>query len=81
MRSSIWPFSVPGGTISIYANDRGAPFNLDVRRNMGINAGYQFVVLYTVGWDRIAAGAADINQAIEGGAFGAGAQAGLPLHR
>jgi NADPH:quinone reductase len=71
----------PRGTISIYANDGGAPFNLDVRRNMGLNARYQFVLLYTVGWDRIAAAAADINQAIEDGAFAVGEHAGLPLHR
>jgi NADPH2:quinone reductase len=71
----------PRGTISIYANDGGAGFNLDVRRNMGLNARYQFVLLYTVGWDRIVAAAADINQAIEDGAFRVGEQAGLPLHR
>jgi NADPH2:quinone reductase len=34
-----------------------------------------------VGWDRIAAAAADINQAIEGGAFRVDERAGLPLHR
>jgi NADPH:quinone reductase len=71
----------PRGTISIYANDGGAPFDLDVRRNMGLNARYQFVLLYTVGWDRIAAAATDINQAIEDGALRVGEQAGLPLHR
>jgi NADPH2:quinone reductase len=71
----------PRGTISIYANDGGAPFSPDVRRNMGLNARYQFVLLYTVGWDRITAAAADINHAIEGGAFRVGDQAGLPLHR
>jgi NADPH2:quinone reductase len=71
----------PRGTISIYANDGGGPFNLDVRQNMGLNARYQFVLLYTVGWDRIAAAAAAINQAIEDGAFHIGEQAGLPLHR
>jgi NADPH2:quinone reductase len=71
----------PRGTISIYANDGGVPLNLDVRRNMGLNARYQFVLLYTVGWDRIAAAAADINQAIEDGAFRVGEQAGLPLRR
>jgi NADPH2:quinone reductase len=69
------------GTISIYANDGNTPFNLDVRRNMGLNARYQFVLLYTVGWDRIAAAAADINEAIEAGAFRVGEEAGVPLHR
>src|SRR5262249_20214016 len=71
----------PRGTISIYANDGGAPFTFDIRRNMGLNARYQFVLLYTVGWDRIDAAAADINQAIEDGAFRVGEAAGLPLHR
>jgi NADPH2:quinone reductase len=71
----------PRGTISIYANDGSAPFNLDVRRNMGLNCRYQFVLLYTVGWELISAAAADINQAIEDGAFRVGEDAGLPLHR
>jgi NADPH:quinone reductase len=70
----------PRGTISIYANDGGAPFNLDVRRNMGLNTRYQFVLLYTVGCDRITAAAADLNQAIEDGAFRVGEHGGLPLH-
>ena len=69
------------GTISIYANDGGAPFNVDVRRNMGLNTRYQFVLVYTVGWERIAAAAADINAAIEDGALRVGEQSGLPLHR
>jgi NADPH2:quinone reductase len=71
----------PRGTIAIYANDGGAPFNLDVRRNMGLNSRYQFVLLYTVGWERIAAAAADVNQAIEDGGLRVGESAGLPLHR
>jgi NADPH2:quinone reductase len=48
---------------------------------MSLNARYQFVLLYTVGWELITAAAADINQAIEDGAFRVGQQAGLPLHR
>src|SRR5262245_37076976 len=71
----------PRGTISIYANDGGKPLELDVRQNMGLNARYQFVLLYTVGWDRITAAAEDINQAIGDGAFRVGEQAGVPLHR
>jgi NADPH2:quinone reductase len=71
----------PRGTISIYADDGGAPLNLDVRRNMGLNSRYQFVLVYTVGWERIAAAAADVNRAIEDGAFRVGEHAGLPLHR
>ena len=71
----------PRGTISIYANDGGVPFNVDVRRNMTLNTRYQFVLLYTVGWERIRAAAADINEAIEAGKFNVGERAGLPLHR
>jgi NADPH2:quinone reductase len=70
----------PRGTISIYANDGGIPFSPDVRRNMGLNARYQFVLLYTVGWDRIAAAAEDIDNAVAEGAFRVGEDAGLPLH-
>jgi NADPH2:quinone reductase len=71
----------PRGTIAIYAVEGGGPFTPDVARSMGLNARYQFVLLYTVGWDQIAAAAADINCAIEDGAFGVGEQHGLPLHR
>jgi NADPH:quinone reductase len=71
----------PRGTISIYANDGGVPFTVDVRSNMGLNSRYQFVLLYTVGWDLITAAAADINRAIEDGAYKVGEEAGLPLHR
>jgi NADPH:quinone reductase len=70
----------PLGTISIYANNGGAAFSPDVRRNMGLNTRYQFILVYTVGWDRIAAAAEDINNAIEDGAFHVGEQSGLPLH-
>jgi NADPH2:quinone reductase len=71
----------PRGTIAIYANDGGIPFAPDVRTNMGLNSRYQFVLLYTVGWDRIANAAADLNQAIADGAFRVGEEAGLPIHR
>jgi NADPH:quinone reductase len=71
----------PRGTIAIYANDGGVPFAPDVRANMGLNTRYQFVLLYTVGWDRIANAAADLIQAIADGAFRVGEQAGLPIHR
>jgi NADPH:quinone reductase len=71
----------PGGAIAIYGNDGEVPFAPDFRPNMVLNTRYQFVLLYTVGWDRIANAAADINQAIADGAFRIGEQAGLPLHR
>jgi len=60
------------GTIAIYANDGGVPFAPDVRTNMGLNARYQFVLLYTVGWDRIIAAGEAISRAIEDSAFRVG---------
>jgi NADPH2:quinone reductase len=48
---------------------------------MALNARYQFVLLYTVGWQQIAKAAADLNQAIDDGAFRIGEHAGLPVHR
>jgi len=71
----------PRGTIAVYANERGAAFSLDVWRSMGLNARYQFVLLYTVGWDRIADAAMDINLAIADGGLRIGREAGLPIHR
>jgi NADPH:quinone reductase len=68
------------GTIAIYGTEGGAPFTPDIAHTMGLNARYQFVLLYTVGWDRITAAAADINRAIEDGALGIGDLHGLPIH-
>ena len=71
----------PRTTISVYANDRGTPFTLDVSRAMRLNLRYQFVLLYTMGVDAFAAAAADIISALEAGALPIGTDAGLPLHR
>jgi NADPH2:quinone reductase len=70
----------PLGTIAIYANNGDKPFAVDVRQNMGLNARYQYVLLYTVGWDKLTAAAEDINAAISAGALPVGEDAGLPLH-
>jgi len=68
-------------TIAVYANDRGTPFALDVGRAMRLNLRYQFVLLYTMGAEALAAAGADINSALEAGALPIGEAAGLPLHR
>lgn len=69
----------PRGTIAIYANDGDVPLALDVRQNAGLNARYQFVLVYTVGWDKLAAAAEDIYAAVADGALPVGEDAGLPL--
>lgn len=71
----------PLGTIAIYSNDGNKPFELDIRANMGLNARYQFVLLYSVGWDILTAAAEDINAAITAGALPVGEENGLPLLR
>ncbi len=68
------------GTVSIYASEPRTPLTVDVPRAMRLNVRHQFVLLYTMGWERITAAAEDTNQAIEGGAYGVGDEAGLPLH-
>jgi NADPH:quinone reductase len=71
----------PRGTISIYANDGDVALSPDVGQNMGLNTRYQFILVYTVGWNRMEAAAADVNSALEDGCFQVGERAGLPLHR
>ncbi|MDQ1726346.1 MAG: NADPH:quinone reductase [Frankiaceae bacterium] len=69
------------GTISTYANDGGQPVALDVRQNMTLNTRFQFLVLYTVGSQVIAAAAEDVAVAVADGALPVGEEHGLPLVR
>ncbi|MEU8874618.1 NADPH:quinone reductase [Streptomyces javensis] len=69
------------GTISTYGNDGGKPVELDVMRNMVLNARFQFVVLYTVGSEPLAAAVADVAAAVRDGALPVGEEHGLPLVR
>jgi NADPH2:quinone reductase len=69
------------GTISTYANDGGRPVELDVLRNMVLNARLQFLVLYTAGPEARAAAAQDVAAAVRDGALPVGAEHGLPLLR
>jgi NADPH2:quinone reductase len=69
------------GTISTYANDGGRPVELDVRQNMVLNTRFQFLVLYTVGAEALAAAAEDVTAALRDGALPIGEEHGLPLVR
>ena len=69
------------GAIATYANDGGKPVELDVRQNMVLNTRFQFLVLYTVGNEALAAGADDVAAAVADGAMPVGAEHGLPLVR
>ncbi|MEU4215136.1 NADPH:quinone reductase [Actinoplanes sp. NPDC026623] len=69
------------GTIATYANDGGRPVELDVRQNMMLNTRFQFLVLYTVGTEALAAAADDVAAAVRDGALPVGEEHGLPLVR
>ncbi|GIE01320.1 NADPH:quinone reductase [Paractinoplanes durhamensis] len=69
------------GTIATYANDGAKPVELDVRQNMMLNTRFQFLVLYTVGEQALAAAAEDVTAAVEAGALPVGEEHGLPLVR
>jgi NADPH2:quinone reductase len=69
------------GTIAIYANNGGDTVTLDVRPNMVLNTRLQFLLLYTVGADALAAAAEDITAALADGALPVGEEHGLPLIR
>ncbi len=69
------------GTIAIYANNGGNTLSLDVRPNMVLNTRFQFLLLYTVGDEALAAAAEDITAALEAGVLPVGEEHGLPLLR
>jgi NADPH2:quinone reductase len=46
-----------------------------------LNARYQFLVLYTVGEDKLRSAAEDITAALADGALGLGEERGVPIHR
>ncbi|HEY0532122.1 MAG TPA: NADPH:quinone reductase [Actinoplanes sp.] len=67
------------GTIATYANDGGQPVQLDVRQNMTLNSRFQFMVLYTLGFDVLTDAAEDVAAAVRDGALRVGEEHGLPL--
>jgi NADPH2:quinone reductase len=69
-----------GATIAIYANNGGDTFEVDIRRTFGLNLRYQFLLLYTLDPELLAAAALDVTAAVGAGALRAGERAGLPLH-
>lgn len=69
------------GTIATYANDGGKPVELDVRQNMMLNSRFQFLVLYTAGFDVLTGGSEDVAAAVRAGAMPVGEEHGLPLVR
>ncbi|HXH36759.1 MAG TPA: NADPH:quinone reductase [Plantibacter sp.] len=69
------------GVVSIYANNGGDEATLPIRPNMSVNARYQFLLLYTIGDEALAAAAEDITAALHDDVLAVGEAAGLPLVR
>jgi NADPH2:quinone reductase len=70
------------GTVAVYGDDRGSgTISLEFGQQLWLNSRYQFLVLYTVGQDKLRAGAEDVNTAMRAGALGIGEERGLPIHR
>ncbi|PZE68980.1 NADPH:quinone reductase [Curtobacterium sp. MCBD17_021] len=69
------------GVVSMYADNGGDAASIPVRPNMGINARYQFLLLYTIGDAARAAAAEDITAALQDGVLAVGEDAGLALIR
>lgn len=69
-----------GASVAVYAANAGDRIELDVRAHFALNVRYQFLLLYTMGVEALAAAAADITAALRDGALGVGTEHGLPLH-
>jgi NADPH:quinone reductase len=71
----------PNGTVAVYATDRVAELELNVRELMSRNLRYQFVLVYTVRRAAKDQAVADVATAVADGALEVGEHVGLPLHR
>jgi NADPH:quinone reductase len=68
------------GAVAMYADDGGAEVTIPVRAQMGPNARWQFVLVYTEPARAKDLGVEDVNAAVLDGAVRVGEDAGLPLH-
>ncbi|SFP61151.1 NADPH2:quinone reductase [Geodermatophilus dictyosporus] len=70
----------PHGAVAVYANNGGDEVTLPVRTQMGPNAQWHFVLVYTEPERAKVLGVEDVNAAVLDGAVRVGEEAGLPLH-
>ena len=68
------------GAVAMYADDGGAEITVPVRSQMGPNARWQFVLVYTEPERAKVLGIEDVATAVADGAVRVGEEAGLPLH-
>ncbi|WP_104522533.1 NADPH:quinone reductase [Blastococcus atacamensis] len=68
------------GAVAMYADDGGAEVTVPVRAQMGPNARWQFVLVYTEPERAKVLAIEDVATAVGDGAIRVGEEAGLPLH-
>ncbi|WP_380157619.1 NADPH:quinone reductase [Kineococcus sp. R86509] len=71
----------PRASIAGYANNGGDDVRVDIRANMVLNTRLQFILMYTMGAQALAAAAEDVTAALRDGALPVGEEHGLPLLR
>jgi NADPH2:quinone reductase len=72
----------PRGTVAVYGDDGGnGTVSLPFRPNVWANTRYQFLVLYSMGTEKLRIGAASVSAAMADGALAIGEKTGLPIHR
>jgi NADPH2:quinone reductase len=70
----------PHASVAMYANDDADEVAIPVRANMGLNARWQFVLVYTEPAAAKATAIDDLAAAVAAGEIRVGGEAGLPLH-
>jgi NADPH:quinone reductase len=68
------------GAVALYANDGGPDLTLAIRPQMGLNARWQFVLVYTEPTAAKYQAIDDVSVAVLDGAVRVGTEVGLPLH-
>jgi NADPH2:quinone reductase len=70
----------PRGVIASYADGGGDSVEVAIRPNMVRNTRFQFILIYTMGEEALAAAAEDVTAAVAAGVLEVGEENGLPLH-
>jgi NADPH2:quinone reductase len=70
----------PRGVIASYANGGGDSVEVAIRPNMVRNTRFQFILIYTMGEEALAAAAEDVTAAVAAGVLEVGEENGLSLH-
>jgi NADPH2:quinone reductase len=70
----------PRGVVASYADGGGTTVEVAIRPSMVGNTRLQFILIYTMGAEALAAAVEDVTSAVAAGALEVGEENGLPLH-